>query len=176
MCSSDLVDRFPKMLANLEHDFMFYEWRMNLRTGQTRERVIDDIINQEFPVINSWLQGHKTRYSWNLLMGRSNHAEDPRFCGFARYDLKLDRCTTYHEGVHKWFSEAPFAPADGWKNEDDGYLVGFMWDDQAKASFVTVFDARDISIGPVARIRLPQRVPNGFHATWVSGERLARGW
>ena len=76
------VERFPKMLANLEHDFMFYEWRLNLRTGQTRERVIDDIINQEFPVINSWMQGYKTRYTWNVLMGRSNRAEDPRFCGF----------------------------------------------------------------------------------------------
>jgi carotenoid cleavage dioxygenase len=170
------VERFPKMLANLEHDFMLYEWRLNLRTGQTRERVIDDIINQEFPVINSWMQGYKTRYTWNVLMGRSNRAEDPRFCGFVRYDLEKDRCTTYHEGAHKWFSEAPFAPADNWKQEDDGYLVGFMWDDQAKASFVTVFDARDITRGPVARIRLPQRVPNGFHATWVSGERLKRGW
>ena len=85
-------------------------------------------------------------------------------------------CTSYHEGVHKWFSEAPFAPKDNWKAEDDGYLVGFMWDDEKKASFVTVFDASDIARGPVARIRLPHRVPNGFHATWVSGERLARGY
>jgi carotenoid cleavage dioxygenase len=170
------VDRFPKMLANLEHDFMFYEWRFNLRTGQTRERVIDDIINQEFPVINSWMQGYKTRYSWNMLMGRSNRAEDPRFCGIVRYDLERDSCTTYHEGVHKWYSEPPFAPADHAKAEDDGYLVGFMWDDVAQQSFVTVFDARDISKGPVARIRIPVRVPNGFHATWVSAERLKRGY
>jgi carotenoid cleavage dioxygenase len=41
---------------------------------------------------------------------------------------------------------------------------------------VTVFDARDISKGPVARIRIPVRVPNGFHATWVSAERLKRGY
>ena len=170
------VDRFPKMLANLEHDFMFYEWRFNLRTGQTRERVIDDIINQEFPVINSWMQGHKTRYSWNMLMGRINRAEDPRFCGIVRYDLERDSCTTYHEGVHKWYSEPPFAPADHAQAEDDGYLVGFMWDDVAQQSFVTVFDARDISKGPVARIRIPVRVPNGFHATWVSAERLKRGY
>jgi len=170
------VERFPKMLANLEHDFMFFEWRFNLRTGQTKERVIDDIINQEFPVINSWMQGHKTRYSWNVLMGRSNRAEDPRFCGFARYDLEKDSCTTYHAGVHKWFSEAPFAPKDNWQAEDDGYLVGFMWDDLSKSSWVTIFDAHDVAQGPVCRIRLPQRVPNGFHATWVSGERLARGY
>ncbi|PZQ78117.1 MAG: apocarotenoid-15,15'-oxygenase [Variovorax paradoxus] len=170
------VDRFPKMLANLEHDFIFMEWRFNLRTGQTRERVIDDIVNQEFPVINSWMQGYKTRYSWNVLMGRSNRAEDPRFCGLVRYDLEKNTCAAYHEGPDKWFSEAPFAPKDNWKEEDDGYLVGFMWDGAAKSSSVVVFDARDVARGPVARIRLPQRVPNGFHATWVSAERLARGW
>ena len=51
-----------------------------------------------------------------------------------------------------------------------------MWDGVKEASFVVVFDAANIAQGPVARIRLPQRVPNGFHATWVSGERLARGW
>ena len=60
--------------------------------------------------------------------------------------------------------------------KDDGYLVGFLWDDQKQASYVTVFDAADIAKGPVCRIKLPQRVPNGFHATWVSGERLARGY
>lgn len=170
------VDRFPKMLANLEHDFMFYEWRFNLRTGKTKERVIDDIINQEFPVINSWMQGYKTRYSWNVLMGRCNRAEDPRFCGIVRYDLERDTCTTFHGGVHKWFSEAPFAPKDNWKEEDDGYLVGFMWDDLKQASFITIFDAKNVAQGPVASIRMPQRVPNGFHATWVSGERLKRGY
>ena len=170
------VARFPKLLSNLEHDFVFYEWRFNLRTGQTRERTIDDIVNQEFPVINSWMQGHKTRYSWNLLMGRLNRPEEPRFCGLVRYDLERDRCTTYHEGVHKWFGEAPFAPKDGWQKEDDGYLVGFVWDELKQASFVAIFDAADIAQGPVARIRVPQRVPHGFHATWVSAERLQRGW
>lgn len=170
------VAGFPKMLAQLEHDFMFYEWRFNLRTGQTRERIIDDIINQEFPVINSAMQGLKTRYSWNVLMARLRRPEDPRFAGLVRYDLERNVCTTYHEGTGRWFSEAPFAPADNPKAEDDGYLVGFMWDDDRQASFVVVFDARDISQGPVARIRLPHRVPHGFHATWVSAERLRRGY
>ena len=78
--------------------------------------------------------------------------------------------------MNRWFSETPFAPKDDAFAEDDGYLVGFMWDDMKQASFVTVFDATDIAQGPVARIRLPQRVPNGFQATWVSGERLVRGW
>jgi carotenoid cleavage dioxygenase len=167
---------FPRLPATLEHDFVLYEWRLNLRTGQTRERILDDIINQEFPSINSWMQGYKTRYTWNTLMARSQRPEDPRFCGVCRYDLERDTCQTFHAGMGKWFSEAPFAPRDRWEAEDDGYLVGFMWDDARAESFVSVFDAKDVGQGPIARIRLPQRVPNGFHATWVSRDRLDRGW
>ena len=170
------VDKFPKMLANLEHDFLFMEWRFDLRTGTTRERVIDDIVNSEFPVINSARQGLKTRHSWHTLMGRSNRGEDPRFCGLAHYDLERGTCKTYHEGPNRWWSEAPFAPADGERDEADGYLVGVVWDGDEERSKIYVTDARDVAKGPVCKITLPQRVPNGFHSTWVSAKRLARGW
>ena len=33
----------------------------------------------------------------------------------------------------------------------------------------------DISAGALCRIKLPVRVPIGFHATWVPGERLPGG-
>lgn len=170
------ADKFPKLPANLEHDFLFHEWRFNLRTGQTKERILDDIVNSEFPCINSAMQGLKTRYSWNVLMGRSNRAEDPRFCGLTRHDLLKGTCQTYHEGPNRWWSEAPFAPKTGWKEEDDGYLVNFVWDGDENKSKVYVMDAKDVGKGPVCKITIPARVPNGFHSTWVSGERLARGW
>jgi carotenoid cleavage dioxygenase len=35
-----------------------------------------------------------------------------------------------------------------------------------------VFDARRISDGPMARIRLPERVSSGTHATWAPGDTL----
>ena len=35
-----------------------------------------------------------------------------------------------------------------------------------------VLDAANLGAGPIARISLPQRVPLGFHATWVPGDRL----
>jgi carotenoid cleavage dioxygenase len=30
-----------------------------------------------------------------------------------------------------------------------------------------VLDATDVAAGPVASVQLPQRVPYGFHATWL---------
>jgi len=37
---------------------------------------------------------------------------------------------------------------------------------------VLIFDAKNFSSPPVARVRLPQRVPVGFHALWVLGAKL----
>jgi carotenoid cleavage dioxygenase-like enzyme len=35
-----------------------------------------------------------------------------------------------------------------------------------------IFDAQRIGAGPTARVRLPGRVPAGFHAAWVPGQLL----
>ena len=158
---------------------LFCEWRVSLRTGQTRERILDDTLNQGFPVTNSALQGLRTRYAWQALLARQptpTGSGRPRALGLLRYDLVREVCTAYHEGPGRCFGEAPFAPADEPLAEDDGYLVGFMADDDRQASFVVVFQARDLGQGPLARIRLPQRLPAGAGASWVSAARLRRGF
>lgn len=38
-----------------------------------------------------------------------------------------------------------------------------------------ILDASDLTAGPVGRVLLPQRVPVGFHATWVRAEQLRAG-
>ena len=53
--------------------------------------------------------------------------------------------------------------------EDDGYLVTFVTDTHDWSSACLVFDARDVEAGPLAKVALPQRLPAGFHATWVDG-------
>ncbi len=169
--------RVPAMFATLENDYLLYEWRFNLRTGQTRERLLDDSVNSEFPSINASKLGQKTRYSWNILMSRNHRPEEPRFSGLVRHDLQAGSCQTYQEGPNRWWSEASFAAREramqGGSSEDDGYLVGFVWNAETQQSQAYVTDARDISRGPMCRITLPQRVPHGFHATWVSAARLA---
>ena len=153
-------------------DYELYQWRFNLATGQTREGVVDDILNTEFPMINGWYQGHKNRHSYHVLMGRTRTVEQPRFAGIAKYDLERGSAVAFHPGDGYWFSEAPFAPADGGQAEDDGYVVGFVWNEHEARSEVWVTDARHLADGPVARIILPQRVPHGFHGTWVRGGLL----
>ncbi|MCC5971113.1 MAG: carotenoid oxygenase family protein [Pararhodobacter sp.] len=153
-------------------DYELYQWRMNLVTGETKEGVVDDVLNSEFPMINTAWQGRKNRFSYNVLMGRPRTLEQPRFSGLVKYDFDTGGAVAYHPGEGFWFSEAPFAPRDGATEEDDGYVVGFVWNGLAERSEVWVTDARDVSKGPVARVIMPVRVPHGFHSCWVREAQL----
>ena len=53
-------------------------------------------------------------------------------------------------------------------DEDDGFLVTFAHDENNQTSWLLVFDAKTMDTTPVASFKLPNRVPYGFHALWVS--------
>lgn len=166
-------EAYERTIATNATDFEFYEWRLNLRTGRCSERIVDDVYNAEFPTIDARRQGRPTRYSYHLLMGRMRRAEEQRFAGLVKFDYRTGAGVAYCPGNDCWLSEAPFAWRTGGTEEDDGYLVSFVWNAPERRSEVWVFDARDLPRGPLCRVLMPQRVPNGFHATWVSAERLA---
>lgn len=52
--------------------------------------------------------------------------------------------------------------------EDDGYLVLFVYDEGTQSSDFVVYDAKSFSSKAVATVRLPQRVPYGFHGKHVN--------
>ena len=58
-------------------------------------------------------------------------------------------------------------PATG---EDDGYLITFVHNEAAvgeAGSELVIYDAKSFSSTAIARVAMPQRVPYGFHSTWV---------
>jgi len=58
-------------------------------------------------------------------------------------------------------------PAGGDPDDDAGYLLTYVHDEAIDVSELVIVDASDALAGPVARIKLPTRVPYGFHATWI---------
>ena len=146
-----------------------HRWRFNLRTGATKEEFLDDRYT-EFPMINADYGGRRHRYAYCMI-------GDPNwflFRGLVRYDLLTGTQQRYEypEGVYP--SESPMAPRTGSSAEDDGYVVTFVTDLPNDCSECHVFDARDITRGPIARVRLPERISSGTHAYWASAAELAR--
>ncbi|MCB9792464.1 MAG: carotenoid oxygenase family protein [Alphaproteobacteria bacterium] len=160
--------RIAAMLAGLRIRASLYQWRMNLRTGQGSEGPLDDL-NAEFPTIHEGMLGRRSRYSYHQDMP----CEVPlTFEGLVKYDLEAGGSERYKYPAGVFGSEAPFAPRPGGQGEDDGWVLSFMTDTSDWSSACWVWDARHVSRGPVAKVKLPQRVPAGFHATWVPGDDL----
>jgi len=167
--------RLEKTIHNRQRDFMLYEWRFDLKTGQTRERCIDDVLNTEFPVINSQYQGRKNRYSYNIIFAHGGK-EEVRFPGLVKYDISAGSYVAYSAGPQFFYNEPGFAPRDNSQSEDDGYLVVLVWNPHEEQSEIQIFDCKGAKMaeGPIARVILPRRIPHGFHATFVSQTTLNR--
>jgi carotenoid cleavage dioxygenase len=163
------------MLVYMRNETNNYRWRFNLKTGEVREGDIDDL-NTEFNKSNQLFHGVKTQYAYHQyipLLHENGHTL--RFNALVKYNNETGQYDKWDYGDGVFGSEAVFAPVKGAtraNDEDDGYVITLVLDSNTWKSEALVFDGRDIAVGPIARIRLPQRVPVGFHATWARGEDL----
>jgi carotenoid cleavage dioxygenase len=143
-------------------------WTFDLRTGETKEEQLDDAL-AEFPRMDNRSLGRRTRYSYHQ---RVAPGETLLFDGVIKYDVDRGASAT-HKYPAGWFGgETAFCPRLGSTAEDDGYLCTFVAEEATGASELYVIDARDVSAPPVARVKIPQRVPTGYHTWWVSDADL----
>lgn len=169
----DAPPGLERMMAYLDQELLkpkFHRWRFNLKTGKTREERLD-ARNLEFGMINQQRAGLKYRYAYHAL-------PEPGwflFRGLMKHDLETGKTQSIEFGPGRFGSESPFAPRIGAKDEDDGYLLSFVTDVNAKRSECLVIDARRFSEGPVCRIILPEMICSGTHSTWASGDEIRRG-
>ncbi|MEQ1817988.1 MAG: carotenoid oxygenase family protein [Terricaulis sp.] len=145
------------------------EWRMNMRTGACKKRILDDRIG-EFPIVNLDYAAKKTRWSYHVAMSPD---QLQKFAGLYKYDLETGNAETYMYEPGMFGSEPAFAPRLNAKSEDDGYVVVFVTNENTGMSEAQVIDAQNFKKGPVARVQIPARVPAGFHGTWARGDQMA---
>jgi carotenoid cleavage dioxygenase len=146
-----------------------HEWRLDLRTGALRERRLDDALG-EFPRIDDRRLGVQSRYVYDPHIAETSEL---RFDGVMKYDLETGRRHLHRYPADTFGGEVCFAPRRGAEAEDDGYLLTFLAHEATGASELLVLDARDVTGEPVARVRIPARVPTGFHAQWITADELA---
>ncbi|MBD2361364.1 carotenoid oxygenase family protein [Anabaena minutissima FACHB-250] len=145
---------------------ILYRWRLNLRTGAVQEEVIDDLAS-EFPSINQQYLGRQNRYGYTAKMIPTG-IPDFTFDGLLKYDFTSGESQLHEFGLGRYGGEAVFVPCPNGVKEDDGWLLTFVYDTAKKTSELIVVNAQGFTDEPVARILLPQRVPYGFHGTWIS--------
>jgi carotenoid cleavage dioxygenase len=147
-----------------------WRWRIDPRNGSVREEQLDEQ-NVELPCIHPGYVGRRARFAY---ASRFRHDLDlPLSEGLVKYDLAGRARSELHAfGPHRFGGECVFVPRPGATGEDDGYLLAFVHDELENQSELRVIDARSIGGRPIARVSLPERVPYGFHGTWLDREKL----
>ena len=115
----------------------------------------------EFPRVASAVTGRHNRYVYTL--GADEDADGPVLRRLQKRDLERGMLDSFDFASGVIPEEHVFVPRREGRSEDDGWLVGTFLDYERTASGVTVFDARRVGDGPVARAWLDYPLPLGFH-------------
>jgi len=142
-----------------------YRFSLDMVTGRVSEEQRDDR-PIEFPRVADAKAGFKHRYGYAPTTPGEHEENFALGAGILKFDLERGSAEICDLGGVKHAGEFVHAAANG--GEDAGWLMGFVHDDSANKSSFVVLDANDIAPGPVARVALPQRVPNGFHGNWFA--------
>ena len=144
-----------------------YRWTIDTASGRVAEEQIDDL-PAEFPRVPDTRVGLKHRFGYMMANAAASAFEEPLSANGAilKYDLETGGRTSVDVGSGRLPGESSFVPKDGAVNEDDGYLMTYVYDANTDTSEFAIFDAATMSNEPVATVQLP-RVPFGFHGNWV---------
>jgi carotenoid cleavage dioxygenase-like enzyme len=136
-------------------------WTIDVRARRLGETRIDDR-GQEFPRCHPALSSKPYRYGYCVAV------TDAGFPAILKHDLLSGRSESFDLGADRHAGEPYFVPREGATDEDDGYLLCFVFDAPTGRSELVILDARDSRAPPLARIHLPARVPFGFHGSWIA--------
>lgn len=163
------VARHPKMFDTdiygpAEQPPTLDRWTIDLEGGKVIEERIDDR-PQEFPRVDDRVVGRPHRYGYATHFGIDD--EGLHLGGLVKHDLRAgtSEARSFGRGTHA--SEGVFVPAADDAGEDEGWVLTVVYDEGRDSSDLLVLDATEFSGTPVATVHLPQRVPFGFHGSWV---------
>jgi carotenoid cleavage dioxygenase len=145
-------------------------WTFDLagNTDTFRQSYLDDIPG-EFPRVDDRRAGLTTRHGWYAC----TNPKLPMFgalSGLVHVDGMGRRLAQHLLPAGDTISEPVFVARSEDAAEGDGWLLAVVWRARENRSDLAVFNATDITAGPVALIQLGHRVPDGFHGNWVGAQ------
>lgn len=140
-------------------------WTIDPAARSVERRVLD-AAPQEFPRPDERRFGQAYRYCYTIAVP----ADSNNFTGDTRlykHDLETGAKETHDFGPDRHPGEFVFVPAHAAAQGDEGYLIGLVVDMARQTTDLAIIDARRFAEPPVATVRIPHRVPPGFHGNWL---------
>ncbi|EPC03293.1 hypothetical protein L861_17270 [Litchfieldella anticariensis FP35 = DSM 16096] len=142
------------------------EWRLNLMTGRVRQTDLADI-PAELPRIDERRIGRPHRYGYAMEVRPQESWTTSG--GLVKYDFAAGTVTIHDFGPHIRAGEPVFVPAHELADEDEGWVLSYLYDERDDCSRLAVLDAQSFDTAPLAMVTLPQRVAFGAHGSWIPG-------
>ena len=139
-------------------------WAIDPASRSVRRVVLDDT-PQEFPRIDERRFGLPYRYAYTMALP----AEDGAVAGtkLFKHDLLAGTRACHAFGPGRYPGEFAFVPAHAEAAEDEGWLIGLVINAAEETTDLVILDAQAFTGSPTASIRIPHRVPPGFHGAWL---------
>jgi carotenoid cleavage dioxygenase-like enzyme len=156
-------------------------WSFDLDSPSTAFR-IRRLINQigEMPAIDPRYAMKRARHFW---FGTNNPAiqpmlpwgpKGPPFTFVGHFDEAADKLNFWYAGPDSAPEEPHFVPRGPDAAEGDGWILTMVGRRADNRTDLVILDALHLDRGPVAVVKFPYRVHEGFHGIWVSAQAL--GW
>jgi carotenoid cleavage dioxygenase len=142
-----------------------HRWTVDTDTGRATDVEVDPRSDMELPSRDTRRTGREHRFGYFV---QNRPAEDTvDLGGVIKHDYRTGEREVWDPGPTEHGGEWLFVGNEGGDADDEGWLLSYVHDEATGDSRFVVLDATDVTAGPVASVALPQRVPYGFHGTWV---------
>lgn len=153
-----------------------YLTRWNIDLGNPDAKVEFERIDEyesEFPQCDPRYVGQAYRHGWysspDGTLASTLEENDSFFNCVGHYEHGSGKVDRYSLG-QTIVSEPLFVPRSADAAEGEGYLLTVGTSFETHTSSLYIFDALNVSGGPLAVAHLSHRVPSGFHGFWKSAE------
>ena len=143
-----------------------WRWEIDTALGQVSETQLDDR-PIEFARVADNRVGLEYKFGYAVSLDLSGGSEASSGGTLVKYDLENDQSEVWDFGKDKEPGEFVFVERDSAKSEDDGWLIGYVYDKAEDRSILAVLDASAPGEAPLAEVILPRRVPFGFHGSLI---------
>lgn len=142
-------------------------WRFTVDL-ETEKVDVEKLIERpcEFPALHPQQVGRDYRY---LYMGTTDGPiKNAPLQALIKKDMKTGEEQLWSAAPRGFGGEPLFVARPDGEMEDDGWVLLWIYDSAGDRTELAIFDAQNITPGPVAKLKLKHHVPYGLHGSFVA--------
>jgi len=162
--------RYPELWLQNANTFespaMVRRYDIHLGGNFVSEKTTFDV-RCEYPRIDERKVGLPNQFAYVATMAEEAYSTVGFGHRVVRLDMSRNSSVHHHFGPNRYVGEPVFVPRAPEGDEDDGYVLVLVYNRETATSALVILAADDLAAEPLATIAMPQRVPYGFHGSWL---------